>query len=105
MEATARQKRETARLIARTAEPVSFDEASRLIRNLKRETESFSALIEKIIEAERAGNNHERLGQLLADAKHRMKHGDWLKFVGKLGINARRAQRTMAKSNPPAPRI
>ena len=75
-----------------------------MIRDLRHEQAAFPILIEKIIEAERAGD-HERLGRLLADAKHRMKHGDWLKFLGKLGINARRAQRTMAKSNPPAPRI
>ena len=96
-EATPRQKRETARLIARTAEPVSFDEARRLIRDLRREQVAFPILIDKIIEAERAGD-HERLGRLLADAKHRMKHGDWLPLLRQVGIHTRRAQRLMARS-------
>ena len=97
MEATARQKRETARLIARTAEPVSFDEASRLIRNLKREQTLFPALTEKIIEAERAGD-HERLGRLLSEAKRQMRHGDWLTTLRGLGVHPRRAQRLMGRS-------
>ena len=94
---TLRQKQETARLIARTAEPVTFAEASRLIRDLRREQAAFPILIEKIIEAERAGD-HERLGRLLADAKHRMKHGDWLPLLRQVGIHTRRAQRLMARS-------
>ena len=95
-EATPRQKRETARLIARTAEPVSFDEASRLIRKLRREQTSFSTLFEKIIKADHAGD-HERLGRLLADAKRRTKHGDWSLTLQELDIHPRRAQRAMAK--------
>ena len=98
--ATARQRHETARLIARTAEPVSFEEAGRLIRDLKREQQSFPALIEKIIAADRAGD-HERLGRLLADAKHRMKHGDWLPLLARLGIHPRRAQRSIAHVTSP----
>ena len=96
MYATVRQKQEIARLIAKTASPVTFDEASRLIRDLKREAESFPALIEKIIEADHAGDA-ERLGRLLADAKRQMRHGGWLPMLRELGINPRRAQRLTSK--------
>ena len=95
-EATPRQKRTVAALIAKAASPVTFDEASRLIRDLRRKQAAFPILIEKIIEAERAGD-HERLGRLLADAKHRMKHGAWLPMLRQLGIHPRRAQRLMAR--------
>ena len=95
-EVTARQKRTVAALIARTAEPITFDEASRLIRDLKREAESFPALIEKIVAADHAGDA-ERLGRLLANAKRRMAHGAWLKLLRELGIHPRRAQRLMAR--------
>ena len=71
---TLRQKRETARLIAKTAQPVLFDEASRLIRDLRREAESFPALLERIVEADHTGDT-ERLGRLLSKAKRRMTHG------------------------------
>ena len=96
-EATPRQKRTVAALIAKTAQPVTFDEASRLIGDLKREALSFPALIAKIVEADRAGDV-ERLGRYLADAKRRVRHGDWLPTLRRLGINPRRAQRLMAKT-------
>ena len=96
IEATPRQKRKVARLIARTAEPVTFDEASRLIGGLRREAESFPALIEKIIEANRAGDI-ERLGRLLTKVKRRVRHGDWLSMLRRLDIHPRRAQRAIAK--------
>ena len=96
-EATPRQKRKVARLIARTAEPVLFDEASRLIRDLRREAESFPALLERIVEADHTGDT-ERLGWLLAIAKRRMAHGAWLPLLRELGINPRRAQRLMARA-------
>ena len=96
-EVTARQKRTVAALIAKADSPVTFDEASRLIRDLRRDQAAFPILIDKIIEAERAGD-HERLGRLLADAKHRMKHGDWLPLLRQVGIHTRRAQRLMARS-------
>ena len=95
MVATPRQKRETARLIAKVAEPISFTEASRLIGKLKRQQQSFPALVQKILAADRAGD-HERLGRLLADAKHRMKHGNWMPLLGEIGIHPRRAQRLVA---------
>ena len=95
-EATPRQKRATAVLIARTAEPVTFDEANRLIRLLKREAESFPALLEQIVEADHAGDA-DRLGRLLARAKRRVEHGDWLALLRKIGIHSRRAQRLIGK--------
>ena len=95
-EVTARQKRTVAALIAKAASPVTFDEASRLIRDLKREAESFPALIEKIIEADHAGDV-ERLGRLLANAKRQVRHGAWLPMLRLLGIHPRRAQRLMER--------
>ena len=95
-EATPRQKRATAVLIARTAEPETFDEANRLIRLLKREAESFPALLEQIVEADHAGDA-DRLGRLLARAKRRVGHGDWLALLRKIGIHSRRAQRLIGK--------
>ena len=93
--ATLRQKRAVAALIARTAEPVTFTEARRLIGSLKREQAAFPVLIERIVAADHAGDA-ERLGRLLANAKRRMAHGMWLKLLQKLGIHPRRAQRLMA---------
>ena len=97
--ATSRQKRAVAALIARTAEPITFDEASRAIRDLKRaaEAESFPALIEKIVAADHAGDA-ERLGRLLSEAKRQMRHGDWLTTLRQLGLHPRRAQRLMGRS-------
>ena len=95
-EATPRQKRTVAALIARTATPVTFDEASRLIGDLKRDALSFPALIAKIVEADRAGDV-ERLARLLANAKRQMRHGDWLPMLRQLGIHPRRAQRLMER--------
>ena len=86
-----------AALIAKTAEPVTFDEASRLIRDLKREQQSFPALIEKIIKAD-LGGDQDQLGRLLAKAKRQMRHGDWLTTLRELRIDPRRAQRLMAKA-------
>ena len=97
MYATIRQKQEIARLIARTASPVTFDEASRLIRDLKREAESFPVLIETIIAADHAGDR-DRLGRLLSEAKRQMRHGHWLTTLRQLEIHPRRAQRLMARS-------
>ena len=96
-EVTPRQKRTVAALIARTARPVTFDEASRLIGDLKREAHSFPEVVAKIIEADHGGDV-ERLGRLLADTKRRMKHGDWLVTLRQLGIHPRRAQRLMEKA-------
>ena len=96
-EATSRQKLAVAALIARTAEPITFDEASRLIRDLKRETHSFPALIEKIIAADH-GEDVERLGRLLSEAKRQMRHGDWLTTLRQLGLHPRRAQRLMTRA-------
>ena len=103
MYATTRQKQEIARLIAKVAEPSTFDEASRLIRDLRREDVAWPRLIEEIIEADHAGD-HERLGRLLANAKHRVRHGDWLATLRRLGINARRAQRVIAHAAKPRQR-
>ena len=97
MEATPRQRRETARLIAKAAQPVDFDEASRLIRDLKREAEAFPALLEQIVEADRAGDR-DRLGRLLRRAQTRIRHGDWLPTLGRLDIHPRRAQRLLART-------
>ena len=69
-----------------------------MIRNLRREQTTISALIDKIIAADRAGNTV-RLGRLLADAKHRLKRGDWLPTLRELGIHRRRAQRLMRERN------
>ena len=100
MEATARQKKASAALIARTAEPITFDEASTLIRDLKREAESFPVLIEKIIEADHAGDV-ERLGRFLANAKRQVRHGAWLPMLRRLEIHPRRAQRLIAHAANP----
>ena len=97
VDATPRQRRTAARLIAKVAEPLTFDEASRMIGGLKREAESFPALIEKIMEADRAGDR-DRLGRLLTRAKRRVGHGAWLPLLREVGINQRRAQRAMAKT-------
>ena len=97
-EATPRQKRTVAALIAITAEPNTYDEARRLIRDLKREQQSFPALIEKIIEADHGGDR-KRLGRLLADAKRQMRHGDWLTTLRELRIHPRRAQRLITRGN------
>ena len=95
-DATDKQKRTVAALIAKVAKPVTFDEASRLIRDLRREGTAFPILIEKIGNAERACDR-DRLGQLLTEAKRRVRHGDWLPLLRRLGINARRAQRLIRK--------
>ena len=95
-DATERQKRTVARLIAKIAEPVTADEASRVIRDLRREKATFPHLIEKILQADRAGD-HDRLGRLLRELKRRVRHGNWLRTLQQLGINPRRAQRLMAR--------
>ena len=95
-EPTPRQKQTVADLIVQVAVPVTANEASRLIGDLRREQTVFTRLIEKIIEADRAGDCG-RLGRLLAEAKRRVRHGDWLPLLQQLGINARRAQRLMNK--------
>ena len=75
-EATPRQKRTVAALIARTATPVTFDEASRLIRDLRRQEEDLPHLAEEIVAANQAGDR-ERLGRLLLTLKARVQHGDF----------------------------
>ena len=97
MEATPRQKRATATLIAKVAKPVTFDEASRMIGDLKREEMALPRLIEAIMEADRAGDR-DRLGRLLVRAKRRVGHGGWLPLLCEIGINPRRAQRLMTKT-------
>ena len=99
-EATPRQKRASAALIAKVATPETFDEASRLIRDLRGERTAFPKLPAKIMEADHAGDV-ERLGRLLADAKYRMCHGEWLPTLRQLGIHARRAQRLMERRRGP----
>ena len=96
VDATPRQKRATAALIAKVAAPVTFDEASRVISSLRREAESFPALLEQIVEAHHAGDA-DRLGRLLVRAKRRVRHGAWLPTLREIGINPRRAQRLMAR--------
>ena len=98
--ATSRQKRAVAALIARTAEPITFDEASRLIRDLRRDQGAFPRLIENVVEADHVGD-HDRLGLLLANAKRQVRHGDWLPMLRELGINQRRAQRLIAHATSP----
>ena len=91
---TEKQKSTVAALIAKVAEPVTFDEASRLIGDLRREQTAFPGLIEQIVEADRA-RDRGRLGRLLAEAKRRVRHGDWVPLVRRLSIHPRRAQRLM----------
>ena len=100
MEATARQKRASAALIAKVAAPITFDEASRLIRGLRREAEAFPALLEQIVEADHAGDR-DRLGRLLRRAQTRIRHGAWLATLRRLGIHPRRAQRLIAHAASP----
>ena len=97
IEASPRQKKYAASLIVRACEPLTADEAGRLIRDLRREETAFPDLLEGIIKADK-GNDKERLGHLLASAKRRVKHGDWSPLLDKLGISHRRAQRLMAKT-------
>ena len=94
---TDRQRRTVRDLIADTAIPETAEEAGRLIRDLKRETESLPALIEQIVEADEAGDA-DRLGMLLRRARHRARYGDWLPLLTRLGIHPRRAQRLMART-------
>ena len=96
-EATPRQKQTMADLIIKVAEPVTADEASRLIDDLRREQTVFPRLIKKIVEADRAGDG-DRLGRLLSEAKRRVRHRDWLPLLQRLGIHRRRAQRLIAQS-------
>ena len=96
-EPTARQRQAVANLIVKAAQPVTTDEASRLIRDLRRDQTAFQLLLEKIVEADRA-DEHDRLGRLLSEAKRRVRYGDWLPLLRQLGINARRAQRLMNKA-------
>ena len=95
-EATLRQRSTVAALIAKAASPVTFDEASRLIRDLRRDQAASPRLIENVVEADHAGDQ-ERLGRLLADTKRRMAHGAWLPLLRELGIHPRRAQRLTAR--------
>ena len=95
-EATPRQKRTVAALIARTATPVTFDDASRLIRDLRRQEEDLPHLAEEIVAANQAGDR-ERLGRLLLTLKARVQHGDFARVLAELGIHPRRAQRLMSK--------
>ena len=97
MEATPRQKRTVAALIAKAAEAITFDEASRMIVSLKREEMALPRLIEEIMEADRAGDR-DRLGRLLRRAQTRIRHGAWLPTLREIGINPRRAQRLMARA-------
>ena len=73
-EPTTKQRHYVAAMIAKTAEPITYDEASRLIRDLKRDETRFPDLLEGIITADN-GNDKERLGRLLASAKRRVSHG------------------------------
>ena len=84
-------------MIAKTAEPITFDEASRLIGGLKREEMALPRLIEEIMEVDRAGDR-DRLGRLLRRAQTRIRHGDWLPTLRRLDIHPRRAQRLMARA-------
>ena len=99
MEATPRQKRTTARLIAKAAEPITFAEASRLIRGLRREQRAFPELVEQIVAAIDAGDD-DMLGRQLSRTKPRVRHGDWLPLLARLGIHPRRAQRLMQRASP-----
>ena len=98
-EATSRQKRAVAALNAKAAQPIDFDEASRLIGDLKREAHSFPEVVAKIIEADHAGDV-ERLGRLLANAKRQVRHGAWLLMLRRLDIHPRRAQRLARAASP-----
>ena len=106
IKATPRQRRATAALIAKVAEPITADEAGRFIRDLKREELSFPGLLEGIVAADHAGDTG-CLGALLADAKRRMAHGAWLPTLRQLNIGPRRAQRAMSarRSNSTGRRI
>lgn len=95
-EPTPRQKRSVAAEVANLCMPISFDEASHMIRCLRREQTLFPALINKIVEADRAGDTV-RLSRLLVQAKRRIAHGAWLPLLKRLSIHPRRAQRLIGK--------
>ena len=92
---TTKQRHCVAAMIAKTAEPVTYEEASRLIRDLKRVEMALPRLLEEIAAADRAGDR-DRLGRLLRQAPTRIRHGDWLPTLRKLGIHPWRAQRLIA---------
>ena len=91
MLATKAQREYLAALIVESA---TADEASRLIRDLKRERAKTKDLLARITEAERSGDGV-RLGGLLNELKSRTAHGQWLGLLEGLGISPRRAQRAM----------
>ena len=91
MLATKAQREYLAALIVESA---TADEASRLIRDLKRERAKTKDLLARITEAERSGDRV-RLGRLLVELKSRTAHGRWLGLLEGLGISPRRAQRAM----------
>ena len=96
-EATPRQKRAVAAEIANLCTPMSFDEASRLLSDLRQTRDATGVLIQNIVSAIDAGDD-EMLGRLLRRAKPQIAHGGWAKFLGKLDIHPRRAQRLIART-------
>ena len=78
-EATLRQKRTVAVLIAKVATPHTADEASRLIRDLRREQTAFPILLEEIVAAKEAGDR-DRLGRLLAELNSPLTKGWFSRF-------------------------
>ena len=91
MLATKRQREYLAGLIV---ESVTVEEASRLIRELKRERAKTKDLLARIVEAAATGDTV-RLGRALVEAKALTRHGQWLALLKVLGISPRRAQRAM----------
>ena len=96
-EPTLRQKRAVATEIAILCTPMSFDEAGRLLSDLRQTRDATGVLIQNIVAAIENADD-DLLGKALIRAKPRIRHGAWLMFLGKLAIHPRRAQRLIAKN-------
>ena len=101
MTATAKQKKEIARLLTTDSEiaPLEFAEAQRLISGLKRDRFALPGkeLITEIVLAKN-DDDFQALGSALCRAKSQTKHGHWLAFLNMLEIHPRAAQRLMKEA-------
>ena len=101
MTATAKQKKEIARLLTTNSDiaPLEFTEAQRLISGLKRDRSALPGkdLITEIVLAQN-DEDPQALGSVLHRAKSQTRHGHWLAFLKMLEIHPRAAQRLMKRT-------
>ncbi len=90
------QKKRVSKLVTG---PLTFDEATRLIPDLKREASPLPSnnLIQEIRHAQETGDDA-AFGAALIRAKRRTRHGMWIPLLDKLGIHPRKAQRLIKRS-------